>query len=184
MATPNMNLDLPIPNVTSGTWGGMLNTALTAVDLHNHTTGKGVLVPVAGIDASGAPGATTFLRGDGSWAAPYAGLPYDWHFSFEGVPSANGVLGRFIAVRSSFIPFNCVGSRGNVGVAPTAPATLLLKSNGVTVATVSVSILGVFSFVAGTITILAGDVLTLVAQNVPDATMANISLTFVGELFV
>ncbi len=42
MATPNMNLVLPIPHVTSGTWGDMLNTAFSDIDTHDHSTGRGV----------------------------------------------------------------------------------------------------------------------------------------------
>jgi len=44
MATPNMNLVLPIPHVTSGAWGDVLNTALTSVDVHDHSPGRGVTV--------------------------------------------------------------------------------------------------------------------------------------------
>lgn len=33
----------------------------------------GNLVPVAGISATGTPGATTYLRGDGTWATPAGG---------------------------------------------------------------------------------------------------------------
>jgi len=51
MSTPFMSLDLPTVSVTLGpTWASMLNTALTSVDSHDHTTGKGVQVPTAGIN--------------------------------------------------------------------------------------------------------------------------------------
>jgi microcystin-dependent protein len=49
--TPNMGLVLPIETVTPGPeWATDLNTALSVVDEHDHTPGKGVLVPIAGID--------------------------------------------------------------------------------------------------------------------------------------
>lgn len=45
MATPYMSLDLPVVTVTLGpTWATMLNTALTSVDDHDHTSGKGRLI--------------------------------------------------------------------------------------------------------------------------------------------
>lgn len=49
-ATPLMNLSLPSPGVTLGpTWATMLNTALTSVDSHNHTTGHGAKIPTASL---------------------------------------------------------------------------------------------------------------------------------------
>lgn len=49
--TSNMNLNLPTVSVTIGpTWASQLNTALTVVDDHNHTSGKGVLIPSAGLN--------------------------------------------------------------------------------------------------------------------------------------
>lgn len=51
MATPNMNLTLPTVGVTlDPTWATNLNAALTLVDSHNHTSGKGVTVPTAGLN--------------------------------------------------------------------------------------------------------------------------------------
>lgn len=49
--TPNMNLDLPTPTVTPGpTYASQNNTAFSTVDLHDHTSGKGVQVPVDGLN--------------------------------------------------------------------------------------------------------------------------------------
>ena len=50
--TPNMNMDLPDVSVTPGpTWASDLNTALTnQVDSHDHTSGKGVSIPSAGLN--------------------------------------------------------------------------------------------------------------------------------------
>lgn len=52
MATPFMTLTLP--DVGAGgtpgtTWASYLNTALTTIDLHDHTSGKGTQVPTAGL---------------------------------------------------------------------------------------------------------------------------------------
>lgn len=43
--TTEMDLILPTPTMDEGTWGETLNTALTVVDGHDHTPGKGVPVP-------------------------------------------------------------------------------------------------------------------------------------------
>jgi len=50
VTTTNMSLVLPDPSSTPGpTWASLLNTALTAVDSHDHTAGHGVQVPSAGV---------------------------------------------------------------------------------------------------------------------------------------
>ncbi len=52
--TPNMNLDLPVVSTTPGPeWAQDLNDALDIVDEHDHTSGKGVKVPVAGLNIDG-----------------------------------------------------------------------------------------------------------------------------------
>jgi hypothetical protein len=51
MSTPFMFLDLPTPSVTLGPeWASQLNVALTAVDDHDHTNGKGRQIPTIGIN--------------------------------------------------------------------------------------------------------------------------------------
>lgn len=50
MATPYMNLNLPVVSDTTGpTWASMLNIALGVVDAHNHAD-IGVQIPVAGLN--------------------------------------------------------------------------------------------------------------------------------------
>jgi hypothetical protein len=51
MTTPNMNLDLPVVSSTIGPdWATKLNTALTSVDSHDHTSSKGQKIPTAGLN--------------------------------------------------------------------------------------------------------------------------------------
>jgi hypothetical protein len=51
--TVNMNLQLPVPTVTLGPeWASKLNDALTLVDLHDHSSGKGVKVTPLGLNIS------------------------------------------------------------------------------------------------------------------------------------
>src|SRR5687767_7384758 len=47
---PNMGLITPTLGGDSGTWDDKINACLALVDEHDHTPGKGVLVPIAGID--------------------------------------------------------------------------------------------------------------------------------------
>jgi len=49
--TSNMSLELPTVTVTLGPeWATQLNTALTVVDEHDHSDGKGLKVPAAGLN--------------------------------------------------------------------------------------------------------------------------------------
>lgn len=51
MATPNLGLVLPTPTVTLGpVWANELNAALEVIDSHDHTSGKGLRVPTAGLN--------------------------------------------------------------------------------------------------------------------------------------
>ncbi len=53
MTTAYMGLTLPVPGSggTPGpTWASDLNTAITSIDSHDHTTGKGTKVPISGIN--------------------------------------------------------------------------------------------------------------------------------------
>lgn len=47
---PNMSLITPTLGADSGAWDDKINACLELVDAHDHTPGKGVLVPVAGLD--------------------------------------------------------------------------------------------------------------------------------------
>jgi hypothetical protein len=51
MTTPNMALTLPVVSQTPGpTWASEINADLSLIDSHNHTSGNGALVPVAGLN--------------------------------------------------------------------------------------------------------------------------------------
>jgi len=52
--TPNMNIILPTPEVTTGPeWANQIVDAFDTVDAHNHTAGNGVPIPVAGLNING-----------------------------------------------------------------------------------------------------------------------------------
>lgn len=49
--TPNMSITTPTVSVTAGpTYATQINTAVDTIDAHDHTTGKGVRVPSAGLN--------------------------------------------------------------------------------------------------------------------------------------
>lgn len=47
---PNMTLVTPVQGADSGTWDDKINACFELLDAHDHTSGKGVAVPVAGLD--------------------------------------------------------------------------------------------------------------------------------------
>jgi len=54
MATPYMNLNLPVVSVTLGpTWASQVNAAFTQIDAHNHTSGNGQPVPSSALSVIG-----------------------------------------------------------------------------------------------------------------------------------
>lgn len=51
MATTNMSLSLPTVSVTAGpTYATQINSAFETIDLHDHTSGKGVQIPTSGLN--------------------------------------------------------------------------------------------------------------------------------------
>lgn len=136
----------------------------------------GTDVKAVGGNVSGAP-----AGGD-------AGTIYDLPFSWKGAIEI-GVIGRLVAGRDVRIdgaasPF----AYGDAGTNPAATAELLLKVEGVTVATVSISTGGAFTFAdvaspPGNIDIDKGETATLEydgAGSPPtaDASLADIAVTF------
>ena len=52
MSTIYMILTLPTEGASTDVWDTLLNAALTTIDAHDHTTGKGAKVPTAGINVN------------------------------------------------------------------------------------------------------------------------------------
>ena len=108
---------------------------------------------------------------------------YDLLLFASGKPGASQTIARVVMPRQVTIPAGAAASRCDVGVNPTAEATLTIQRNGTPVGTVTISTGGVATFaVAAAVVLAAGDVLSVEAQAVPDATLADISLTLVGSM--
>lgn len=50
---PNMGLAVPAQGGDSGTWDDKINACFALIDAHDHTSGKGVQIPVAGLNIDG-----------------------------------------------------------------------------------------------------------------------------------
>lgn len=98
-------------------------------------------------------------------------------------PTALQLLLRYISAEAWTLPANMAGSRIDVGTVPTATATLTVKKNGSAVGTISITSAPAYTFATtagAAVSFAAGDILDLVAQTVPDATLAKIAVTLTG----
>lgn len=83
-STPNMGLTKPDPDASVGTWDTELNASLDVADAHDHTTGNGVRVPVAGINVN----ADLSFAGFGATALKVADLAAVLASTVTGYPTA------------------------------------------------------------------------------------------------
>jgi hypothetical protein len=88
MATPNLNLVLPTVSVTLGPqWASELNAALTLIDAHDHTSGKGIPIRTAALDIDADLSLQDFRLQDASSlqlvtdAAPVSGVGFEHSLS-------------------------------------------------------------------------------------------------------
>jgi len=102
----------------------------------------------------------------------------------NGKPSASLVLQRYVFATTVTFPAGLAGSQGTAGTAATAMATFAVQKNGANVGTMvfaAAAATATFTMASAT-TFNTGDVLTLVAPAVPDATLANLAWTFMGAM--
>lgn len=114
-----------------------------------------------------------------------AGGSYDLRYGFKATPTAGLILDTIMVPRGITIPANMVGSLGKVFVLPTATFVMTLRDDGTTIGSISVSTTGVFTFttVGGTEKIVAvGSELALHAPAVADATIQDLTLTFLANI--
>ena len=108
---------------------------------------------------------------------------YDLRLGFSATPTSDEVIDTFVTGRELTFPANFDSSVGVVGVNPTSTFDLLLKDDGTTIGTISISTGGTFTFttVSGTEKVVsAGSVITLVAPTTVDATVAEAAITILS----
>jgi hypothetical protein len=101
----------------------------------------------------------------------------------EGLPNGGETLLQYAAVDHMTFPSGLAGSVAFAGVEATAPATFTINQNGSPIGTITFgnSPHVTVSFSAS-INIVPGDILTLVAPSVQDATLSNLSFSLVALL--
>lgn len=109
--------------------------------------------------------------------------PFDLGFFTPGSLTATQKMLIFIFDRTVVFAGNFVGSKFRNGTNPTATAVLDVQKNGSSVGSISINTSGVATFTttAGAAqTFNAGDYLSVLAPGSPDATLADVSVTFQG----
>lgn len=108
--------------------------------------------------------------------------PYDVGLYLPGLPDDGAEVFKFTSVRPMGFPDNFPGSVGHCGTNPTATAAFDVVKNGSSIGSISISTSGVFTFntTGGAVTLAAGDRLSLTAPSPQDASLANISIVFMG----
>jgi len=125
--------------------------------------------------ADGVAGAELSTSGAGalSWVAP----PYDFVGFFATAPAAGELITRIVINRTVTMPINLTGSEGYLGTAATAQTDFDIQKNGASIGTMrfaAAAQVATFIF-ASAQTLVAGDLLAIVAPNPADATAANLS---------
>jgi hypothetical protein len=120
----------------------------------------------------------TFVLGGGGAVLP----PFLVTGSQSGPTTANLVIGRFAFCSTAIFAYNFAESQAVAAVPATAATTYLIQKNGTTVGTMAFAIgATVATFTqSGTLAFNSGDVLTVVAPAIPDATLAELSWTLAG----
>jgi hypothetical protein len=102
--------------------------------------------------------------------------------SFSGRPTANLVLQSYVFAAPGTVPAGLSGSRGTAATAATASTIFNIQKNGANVGTMVFDpSAAVATFTMSSATVFnAGDLLTVIAPALPDATLADLAWTIMG----
>lgn len=111
-------------------------------------------------------------------------VPYDIGAYFDGVPQASEHLFQFTAIRDYWLNQNLPLSRATALFPAAGATTFDIQKNGVSIGSMNFAAAAtVATFVfAADVQFNPGDVLAVVDSGTPDATLADISMTFAGQL--
>jgi len=153
------------------------NTTVRIATLRTTTAGATVILRASELGIVGSRGTNLV-----SLAASAIGGLYDLGLFIPGQPAATALVFQYVFPRGVSFPTSLTGSTGRAATGATSLASFALRKNGTNVGSVDFTAgQAVASFtLAGGASFAAGDVLELLAPTPQDATLADISLSFVG----
>lgn len=139
---------------------------------------------VKATDSSGDwAGPSNFMTGPAGPTGPQGGDRYDLSLWDNGRPATGDTLFKFLFTTTVAFPIGLAASRAKVGTTATASTVFSLQKNGVEFGTVTFAIgsaTGVFAAASAT-SFAAGDLLTVVAPDPRDDTLADVIMTLTGS---
>lgn len=123
--------------------------------------------------------AGSFMETDAAGTLSWKQPPYDFAGFFAGAPGNGELITRIVANRTVVMPQNLTGSQGYISVAATASTVFDIQVNGVSKGSMTFAAAGTvatFTF-ATAVTLVAGDLLSIVGPNPADASAANLSFS-------
>lgn len=110
--------------------------------------------------------------------------PYDIAAYFDGLPTADEDIFKFVAVRNYYLESGLTSSVAVSNVSATAQTDFDIRKNGVSIGTIRfAAAASTASFIfAANVNFVSGDTLEVVAPTTPDVTLEDISITLVGNL--
>lgn len=109
--------------------------------------------------------------------------PFDVHAFYPGVPSASAIVLRVPVARAITFADEFAGSYATATVAATGSTVFDVQKNGSSVGSITFSAsgtTGAFTTTGGTVSLAAGDILSVVAPGTADATLANVGIVLAG----
>jgi hypothetical protein len=118
-----------------------------------------------------------------SEAAAASSIPYDIGGTLGGIPVGGSIILRYPLPRAVRFPVALAGSQGVAGTASGATATFSIRKNGTQFATMQFAAgTSTATFTAATTTdFAAGDILTILAPNPADSTLADIGFSLAAS---
>jgi hypothetical protein len=109
-------------------------------------------------------------------------LPYDIQFNIAGVPSANAIVGSFLANRKISLHAGLPNALCKAKTAATGSTSLILKRNGAQIGTVNFAAAATTATftLATDVNLQIGDLLEVVIPATADTTLADINLVIEG----
>jgi hypothetical protein len=110
--------------------------------------------------------------------------PFDLMAFYPGVPTTSAIVTRVPVARAITFPANFSGSYAKAATAATASTAIDVQNNGSSIGTITFAAAGTiatFTTVSGTSkSLVAGDILSIIAPASADATIANIGFVLAG----